>query len=1457
MAKLFVLIPIVLVNIVSLVVTQNPIVEIAEGQLQGKTGESVFGRPYSAFLSIPFAQPPVGDLRFKAPTPSSSWTGILDATTDPPLCAQSLGGPSATGQDDCLYLNVYSPQLPDETSNPNFPVIVFIYGGEFSLGGDQSYYYGPERYMDKDVVLVNINYRLGPFGFLSTADPESPGNYGLLDQVQALKWVQKNIAAFGGNPNQVTIQGESAGSASVSYLFLSPAASGLFHGAIGESGSALCSWSLQKYPLDYATQLAQGVNCSTASTTEIVECLRSKTVDEIVEAAWALGGYDLIRQPFLPVVEDPSYGQFLTEWPLNILNAGTFNQVPVLTGYAPEIYNLSNPEFYSVVLPTMMYMAYKVRTDFDRYVNLSLAVKEQYFVNVDVNDQLAVNRAVIDMETDAIFLAQNDLYVRKLAEYVPVYTYIFAFPGASASSYSGEPEISHAEELPYFFKFIGQEFLFDDDDLALSVVMLEMWTNFATYSNPTPSGYQIQWEASTPTETRYLYIYNDTQTTTVPNYRRVLKFKEVGGVSVKSLKDFCRPGREDPKVLKLVNKLVVDPRKLMETRSTNALFKRAEQLKRWEESETNKECSVLKDKPRKINFTDECVFLAACSAGDKDEVKRLLLKGANIDTANVDGLTALHQSCIDDNLDMVEFLVEHGADVNCGDNEGWTPLHATASCGFVSIAKYLIENGADVTAVNNDGELPLDIAEQDEMEELLQDELDKLGIDCDYARSIEEHMMLEDANRMLNDSIRVDERHSKTGATAMHVSAAKNYTKVLRILLQAGSDINAQDFDGWTAFHAAAHWGQKEACKLLSEHLSLDMEIENYAGQTAFDVADSEIVSYLEELKAKQLAMKDELKKKVELESFIENKVLPSRVSSKLGVSAKSNAINRDRGWDRATNDYEELTRRDKSFVNASSDNESTESSSDDLEIEKKNDVNKVTTAIEANTVKHNLSQGEQIMNKVSPVKDQQKENDMVASTELPKVVRKEEPAKTEMENNVTEFVIKAVPPVVPTPSLTINLARESNTTASNAQLSASVPTTPTSTNSQVRRSFVPPVRDEESETQRKAHAKRVRETRRSTQGVTLEDLKGAEQLVQKKSQESEEKNNVNESNKEESRTMPKNDASNDRDSMVSVERRPSWRIRMARDEIKPVVDSQNLKWSSESPEEPSVTATVTLSNPVNLENSSIPVYSRRARAPVINSIAASSDVDTTVTVTLKSPVSPTHNEDDYSKDNDKDNDKENENKTALSIQSNPSAIQRRRRPKRRSTGVVQIDLEDGDSEKSDGNLKREDHVGAMEAIEDQAIADKGYRSSRYGSTSSLSDVGSRGGDTASKTSNRSSRAGSVGSSVSVNDTSEIDYKKLYEEQKVENERLAEKQKQMEKDLESAKLLLDKATVVNQRNASSDADRREKRALERKLSEMEEELKQFELLKAENQRLRDENGALIRVISKLSKTIHC
>ncbi|KRF84413.1 uncharacterized protein Dvir_GJ13261, isoform V [Drosophila virilis] len=498
----------------------------------------------------------------------------------------------------------------------------------------------------------------------------------------------------------------------------------------------------------------------------------------------------------------------------------------------------------------------------------------------------------------------------------------------------------------------------------------------------------------------------------------------------------------------------------MEVRNNSAMMKRAEQLKRWEESDTNRAAPTpRREDCRSIKFSSGCVFLAACLSGDKEEVVQLLNQGADINTANVDGLTALHQACIDDKLDMVEFLIEHGADINRQDNEGWTPLHATASCGFVSIACYLVEHNADVAAVNSDGDLALDLAidvQHMPMINYMEKVVQELNIDVDQARRAEEQAMLKDAKR--SDAAEVDQPHPKTGATALHVAAAKGYTKVLRLLLARDCNVDRQDNDGWTPLHAAAHWGQKETAEMLVEALA-DMDIPNYAGQSCIDVADRKMVKFLEELRA--------------------NKRNKRRPSSQIRISD-------------AIENHVDKTRMKLVRVEVRTD-----------------------AAKDAENVKPNqhIHAGEHSAEEEAPWrrKTLRTPNDSPTKNQVPD---KELSGKSanESANDVIlrrtqSFENDQKKPIAPATMLTAATTTTTTTTTTLSSPSTTVLTPP------IRRSFVPPVRDEESETQRKAHAKRVRETRRSTQGVTLEEIKSAEELVKKKNLGMNNNNNNNNNN--------------------------------------------------------------------------------------------------------------------------------------------------------------------------------------------------------------------------------------------------------------------------------------------------------------------------------------------------------
>ncbi|XP_051884982.1 protein phosphatase 1 regulatory subunit 12A isoform X2 [Pristis pectinata] len=335
--------------------------------------------------------------------------------------------------------------------------------------------------------------------------------------------------------------------------------------------------------------------------------------------------------------------------------------------------------------------------------------------------------------------------------------------------------------------------------------------------------------------------------------------------------------------------MAAEDRERDQARSDNAKQKRKEQLKRWLGSDTEREPERPRTKHVRVKFDEGAVFLAACSSGDQDEVEKLLLKGADINYTNVDGLTALHQACIDENLNMVTFLLEHGANVNQPDNEGWTALHAAASCGFMEITQYLIKQRANVAAVNSEGELPIDIAQGEAMEKMLKEVIKKQGIDVEVARKEEEQRMIQDARQWLNRGKLEDVRHPKTGASALHVAAAKGYLEVMKLLIQAGFDVNSRDNDGWTPLHAASHWGKEEICRLLVENLC-NMQAVNKVGQTAFDVADESLLDLLEELQKKQTVLRIEKEKQAKMEASL---IELSNASQQIPTRTRRTSISR------------------------------------------------------------------------------------------------------------------------------------------------------------------------------------------------------------------------------------------------------------------------------------------------------------------------------------------------------------------------------------------------------------------------------------------------------------------------------------------------------------------------------------------------------------------------------------
>ncbi|KAF6198601.1 hypothetical protein GE061_008353 [Apolygus lucorum] len=293
--------------------TAAPVVDTPLGRISGweSDWETASGRVYQGWTKVPYAQPPVGSLRFMPPKPLERWEGVLNATGKLPQCIQS--GPN--GQEDCLYLNIFRPKAV--TMERKLPVLFYVHGGAFQHGNSGSPKFLADYFMSEDVILVMIHYRLNGFGFMSLGDEILPGNNGLKDQAMALKWVNQNIEYFGGDPKSVTVFGESAGGASAHYLLKSPLSEGFLTRAWSDSGSINHVWSMMRTEevASNTRKLANRYGCSMASSQEIVECLQK------IDAQKLMRDMDLMTPRtmtldylFNPVIEPGNAeGAFMTE----------------------------------------------------------------------------------------------------------------------------------------------------------------------------------------------------------------------------------------------------------------------------------------------------------------------------------------------------------------------------------------------------------------------------------------------------------------------------------------------------------------------------------------------------------------------------------------------------------------------------------------------------------------------------------------------------------------------------------------------------------------------------------------------------------------------------------------------------------------------------------------------------------------------------------------------------------------------------------------------------------------------------------------------------------------------------------------------------------------------------------------------------------------------------------------
>ncbi|NXX21646.1 MYPT2 phosphatase, partial [Podargus strigoides] len=883
------------------------------------------------------------------------------------------------------------------------------------------------------------------------------------------------------------------------------------------------------------------------------------------------------------------------------------------------------------------------------------------------------------------------------------------------------------------------------------------------------------------------------------------------------------------------------------------------------------------------------------------------------------------QACIDENLDMVKFLVENGANVNQQDNEGWTPLHAVASCGYLNIAEYLISHGANVAAVNSEGEVPSDIAEEAAMKDLLLEQVKKQGVDLDLSRKEEEQQMLQDARQWLNSGRIEDIKQPRTGATALHVAAAKGYSEVMRLLIQAGFNLNVQDNDGWTPLHAAAHWGVKEACSILAEALC-DMDIRNKLGQTPFDVADEGLVEHLEMLQKKQTVLRSEKETRNKLiEADMNDKPQSGLFTNKEkilyeGETLKSMEMeeeNKDSSSSSSEEEEEaeedevsesdaekESERKEEPFANHSShetrpsiteqipppepnsftasarrfswlsrsEEQKDESPSswrlglrktgshntlsevaatreaqrdktssiyrssssprisallDNKEKDKDNKSYLATIAPRRLSSTSDIEEKENRESAVNlvrsgsytrqPWRDESKGNEAPhsgAPTTYVSTYLKRAPFRQQTDSAVernTEGISASTPLGVITNRAVLGSA---NGIASAGAASTAGKDCSAEEARERRRSYLTPVRDEEAESLRKARSRQARQTRRSTQGVTLTDLQEAERTFSRS--RAERQAQEQQSEKAEG-TEPAEDSSE------RQEPRPRWSRSTDEETV-----YRRLRCPAQ-PDKPTTPVSPSTSAPLLYTSSYLTRTNKYLGPDSVNP----ADFRGAATEMEKNECE------------DQDLDDRSPNK---------QSIRERRRPKerRRGTGIIFSTKDDDDEVDGNEEVKETRHqqlhgAGSSLCFRLEAATNP---------TTSDSSYGDRASSRSSAYTRRENRLAALSSRAE--EESNRDYKKLYESALSENQKLKSKLQEAQLELADIKSKLEKAAQQKQEKTSDrssmlEMEKREKRALERKLSEMEEEMKILTELKSDNQRLKDENGALIRVISKLSK----
>ncbi|XP_037278628.2 acetylcholinesterase-1 [Rhipicephalus microplus] len=519
-----------------------PVVRTEGGLVSGQT-ITVSGRPVDAFYGVPYAEPPVDDLRFRKPVPARSWNGTFRATSKPPPCAQTnhFHTDNVTlyyglfNSEDCLYLNVWRPTKPckDTVScKANLPVIVFIHGGAFQWGDSAIFLHdGANMVAHSDVVFVSFNYRLNVFGFLSSDTDELAGNWGIWDQNLLLKWVQRNIGFFGGDPKQVTLLGQSAGAISAALHSVSPYGEGLFKRMIMLSGSPInVVFTIASKGVDIVMSLARHVNCvgwRPRELSEVMDCLRKVDKEDFLRL---LNGVDPRKTIYAPVSGDPYVPNdcsYLSTWRNKI------RSTEVMIGTMKDEGSLFMDIAFRLAPFVRSYIDIDHRTTATAIISALLKipggsakeVTEAYFPNDHPGDKESILSTLQDAAGEGLFVCASNFFAEVASEQgLPIYRYVFAH----RPSYSLWPRwygATHGDDIPFVLgslSFYGDESryteavlpdraLYDavkhtDQEERLMTDMIAAITAFAKTGKPTVPLSNDSWPLYTSVNPEYVRV---------------------------------------------------------------------------------------------------------------------------------------------------------------------------------------------------------------------------------------------------------------------------------------------------------------------------------------------------------------------------------------------------------------------------------------------------------------------------------------------------------------------------------------------------------------------------------------------------------------------------------------------------------------------------------------------------------------------------------------------------------------------------------------------------------------------------------------------------------------------------------------------------------------------------------------------------------------------------------------